>query len=243
MANQEERVVDQAGRTTTNTPATEVDPAPGAREALVSRAFVGLADTLVDDYDIIDLLDRLAGYSVELLAADAAGIMLGDARQQLRVVASTNEQSDWMELLQLEADQGPCLDCYRSGAAVSVADLTDAAARWPRFVAALAQRGTYGSVHALPLRDEPLGTLNLFHRLPGLLPRRRPCPGRRRDDRDPVRTRHPPRRGDQRTASGRAEQPGHRRTGKRRARRNAGTQARRTAHNDPAESRSSLGRG
>jgi GAF domain-containing protein len=172
MANQEERVVDQAGRTTTSTPATEVDPAPGAREALVSRAFVGLADTLVDDYDIIDLLDRLAGYSVELLAADAAGIMLGDARQQLRVVASTNEQSDWMELLQLEADQGPCLDCYRSGAAVSVADLTDAAARWPRFVAALAQRGTYGSVHALPLRlrGEPLGTLNLFHRLPGPLP-------------------------------------------------------------------------
>ena len=48
--------------------------------ALITRAFVSLADTLVDEYDIIDLLDRLVGYSVELLAADAAGIVLADAR-------------------------------------------------------------------------------------------------------------------------------------------------------------------
>jgi hypothetical protein len=49
------------------------------REPLASRAFVSLADTLVDDYDVIDLLDRLVSHSVELLAAQAAGIMLGDA--------------------------------------------------------------------------------------------------------------------------------------------------------------------
>ncbi|MHA6780974.1 GAF and ANTAR domain-containing protein [Pseudonocardia saturnea] len=136
------------------------------------KAFVGLADSLVDDYDIIELLDRLAGYSVELLAADAAGIMLGDAQGTLRLVASTDERSDWMELLQIEADEGPCVQCYRSGAPVSVTDLTEAAVRWPRFVAALAERGTYGSVHALPLRlrGEPIGTLNLFHREPGALP-------------------------------------------------------------------------
>ena len=79
------------------------ETAPG-REALVIRVFVELADTLVDDYDVIDLLDRLAGSSVELLAAEAAGILLGDAESTLRVVATTNEQVEWMELLQLQAE-------------------------------------------------------------------------------------------------------------------------------------------
>jgi GAF domain-containing protein len=163
MPSNQERIVDQPGETTAQR---------GGREQVLVRAFVELADTLVDDYDIIELLDRLAGHCVELLAADAAGIMIGDAQQRLRVVASTNEQSDWMELLQLEADEGPYVDCYRSGAPVSVADLSTAATRWPRFVSALADRGTYGSVHALPLRlrGEAIGTLNLFHSQPGPLP-------------------------------------------------------------------------
>jgi GAF domain-containing protein len=143
-----------------------------SRETLLIKAFVELADTLVDDYDIIDLLDRLAGYCVELLAADAAGILLADARRNLRVVASTNEQTEWMELLQLQADEGPCVDCFRTAAAVSVVDLEEAAGRWPRFAAALADRESYRSVHALPLRlrGEPIGALNLFHRGPGPLP-------------------------------------------------------------------------
>jgi len=142
------------------------------REAVLIRAFVGLADTLVDDYDIIDLLDRLAGYSVELLAADSAGILLVDAQTNLRVVASTNEETGWMELLQLEANEGPCVECFRSGAPVSVTDLADAAARWPRFVASMRDHGTYRSVHAVPLRlrGEAIGALNLFHRQPGPLP-------------------------------------------------------------------------
>jgi transcriptional regulator with GAF, ATPase, and Fis domain len=142
------------------------------REALVIRAFVELADTLVADYDVIDLLDRLAGHSVELLAADAVGILLGDTESTLRVVATTNEQTEWMELLQLEADEGPCVECYRTGVPVSVVDLANATARWPRFIAALTQRGSYGSVHALPLRlrGQAIGTLNLFHHVPGALP-------------------------------------------------------------------------
>jgi hypothetical protein len=143
-----------------------------AREALLIEAFVGLADTLVDDFDVIDVLDRLAGYSVQLLAAEAAGILLADAQSALRVVASTNEQTEWMELLQLEADEGPCVECFRAGAPVDVDDLADAAARWPRFVAALQERGAYGSVHALPLRlrGQAIGTLNLFCGAPGALP-------------------------------------------------------------------------
>jgi GAF domain-containing protein len=143
------------------------------REQLLSRAFVGLADTLVDDYDVIELLDRLVGYSVELLAADATGILLVDSQRTLRVVASSREDAELMELLQLQSDQGPCIECFRTGAPVSVPDLRDVGGRWPVFVAAVAERGAYRSVHALPLRlrGEAIGTMNLFHRQPGVLPK------------------------------------------------------------------------
>ena len=143
-----------------------------SRERLVSRAFVSLADTLVDEYDIIELLARLVGHCVELLAAEAAGILLTDPRQQLRVVAASSEDAELMELLQLQADQGPCLDCVHSAAAVSVPDLSEADTRWPRFTAEVAGKAPFRSVHALPLRlrGEAIGAMNLFHREPGPLP-------------------------------------------------------------------------
>jgi GAF domain-containing protein len=146
--------------------------AGSGREQLLSRAFVGLADTLVDDYDIIELLDRLVSYSVELLAADAAGILLADSQRTLQVAACSREDANVMELLQLQADEGPCPECFSTGAPVSIPDLTDAAGRWPVFVAAVAERGAYRSVHALPLRlrSETIGTMNLFHGQPGALP-------------------------------------------------------------------------
>jgi GAF domain-containing protein len=151
-----------------------MNPVETGREHLITRAFVSLADTLVDEYDVIDLLDRLVGYSVELLAADAAGIVLADARGELRAVAASSQDAQLMELLQLQCDQGPCLDCVRSGFPVSVVDLTVAAAaeRWPVFAAAVADSAAFRSVHALPLRlrGEAIGALNLFHRQPGPLP-------------------------------------------------------------------------
>src|SRR5215210_26085 len=109
------------------------------REQSVSRAFVMLADTLVDEYDVIDLLDRLVGFCVRLLPADAAGIVLGDARRELRAVAASDEDAHVMELLQLQSDEGPCLDCFQGAAPVSVADLAEASGRWPAFVAAVEQ--------------------------------------------------------------------------------------------------------
>jgi GAF domain-containing protein len=147
--------------------------AVSGREQLVSRAFIGLADTLVDDYDMIDLLDRLVSYSAELLAADAAGIVLGDALVgTLRVVASSSDDAELMELLQLQNDEGPCLECYRTATPVSVPDLDEAARRWPGFAAAVQDQGGFRSVHALPLRlrQESIGALNLFHSQPGPLP-------------------------------------------------------------------------
>ena len=101
------------------------------RERLLADAFVGLADSLVANYDVIDVLDRLVGYSVTLLAADAAGIMLVDSHDRLRVVASSCEESDWTELMQIQADEGPCIDCVRTGQPVTVVDLDTAAAAGP----------------------------------------------------------------------------------------------------------------
>jgi hypothetical protein len=130
-----------------------------------------VACTLVDDYDVIELLDRLAGYRVELLAADAAGILLVDPQRGLRVVvASSDEDAELMELLQLQADQGPCVDCVRTGAPVGEPG------RHGRAVAGSRRgddgSGVFRSVQALPLRlrGEAIGALNLFHHQPGALP-------------------------------------------------------------------------
>jgi GAF domain-containing protein len=142
------------------------------REEAVSRAFVALADTLVDDYDVIDLLDQLVAHSVELLAAQAAGLVLGDPHGHLRVAATSSDAAGLMELLQLQNEQGPCLDCFHSGAPVSVPDLQEVTERWPAFVGAVEQVGPFRSVHALPLRlrGQTIGSLCLFHRTPGPLP-------------------------------------------------------------------------
>jgi GAF domain-containing protein len=154
-----------------------VSRAQDDRERLLADAFVGLADTLVDDYDVIDVLDRLVAHSVSLLAADAAGILLVDLQGRLRVVASSSEESDWTELMQIQADEGPCVECVRTGRPVTITDLDTADARWPRLAAALRQRTSpgaerYRSVHALPLRlrGEAIGGMNLFHTHPGRLP-------------------------------------------------------------------------
>jgi transcriptional regulator with GAF, ATPase, and Fis domain len=136
------------------------------------RAFVEMADTLVDEYDVVELLNRLIAHSLALLSADAIGIMLVDARGQLRVVASSSDESDRIELMQVQADQGPCVECVRTGEPVSVTDLETAVDRWPQFVAAWAAKGTFRSVHALPLRlrGRAIGGMNLFNTSSGPLP-------------------------------------------------------------------------
>jgi GAF domain-containing protein len=145
----------------------------GGREQRVARAFVSLADTLVDDYDVIDLLTRLVDHCVDLLSADAAAIMLADPQGRLRVVAYSNEDARLSELMQLQAEQGPCMDCYRTAAPVNVTDLVDAVDRWPSFVSAATVGGEamFRAVHAVPLRlrGEAIGALNLFHHRPGAM--------------------------------------------------------------------------
>src|SRR5438045_8538613 len=100
----------------------DTDDAGVSREALATRTFVQLADTLVVDFDLIDLLTVLAARSVELLDAAAAGILLADPDGRLRVMAASNEQAELLELLQVQSDEGPCLDGYSSGSSNFQAD-------------------------------------------------------------------------------------------------------------------------
>lgn len=134
------------------------------REGQLVAAFVEVADSLVDDFDVVDLLQGLVDHSVGLLRADAAGLMLADQRGGLQVAASSTEQTRLLELFQLQNDEGPCLDCFRTGRQVLVADLASEGNRWPQFVPEAVHRG-FRSVHALPLRlrGETIGAMNLFH--------------------------------------------------------------------------------
>jgi GAF domain-containing protein len=138
------------------------------RETRVLNAVVSLVDSLLDDFDVVDLLTGLTERCAELLDIEAAGILLADPLQQLRLLAATSDQARELELFQLQADQGPCLDCYATGQPVSVADLRAATERWPRFVPAAVEAG-FASVHAVPMRAAGivLGALNLFGSLPG----------------------------------------------------------------------------
>jgi GAF domain/ANTAR domain len=130
---------------------------------LLSDTFVGLADTMVADFDVIDFLQMLTDRSVRLLPVSAAGVVLADPRGELRVAAASSEAAGLVELFQIQNDQGPCLDCFRTGRPVTAADLTGPEQRWPRFASA-ATRAGFGTVHALPmrLRDQVIGALNLF---------------------------------------------------------------------------------
>jgi transcriptional regulator with GAF, ATPase, and Fis domain len=135
----------------------------------LAQTFVELADTLVARYDLMEFLQTLTDRCVELLEVDAAGLLLADTRGALRLVAASTEQARVVELFQIQNDEGPCLDCYRTGKAVIVSDMGSdrVAEQWPRFAAAALEMG-YAGVHAIPmrLRDEVIGTMNLFRVAP-----------------------------------------------------------------------------
>jgi len=145
-------------------------PTPTERERALVSAFVRLADTLVADYDVIELLHALCADCVELLDVDAAGLLFGDQRGSLRLVSASTEAAQVVELFQLQADEGPCLDCYTAGSQVHVGVLAEET-RWPPFVARARDVG-FAAVHAIPLRlrGQTIGALNLFHRRPGGTP-------------------------------------------------------------------------
>ena len=139
-------------------------------EGLLAQTFLELADTLVADFDIVDFLHTLANRCSELFQPAEAGVMLADQRGGLRVVASSSERAHLLELFELMNEQGPCLDCFRTGTRVLAPDLGDERGRWPLFTGEAVAAG-FLSAHSLPLRfrSQVIGALNLFRPQPGLL--------------------------------------------------------------------------
>jgi GAF domain-containing protein len=133
------------------------------REQRIVQTFVELTNTMVDDFDVIEFLHRLAERCVELLDCTEAGLLLVDSAGILRVMASSSERSDALDLLQTQNDEGPCFECFHRGQPVSSVNLMNEAGRWPTFAPAAVERG-FASVQALPMRarGDTVGALNLF---------------------------------------------------------------------------------
>lgn len=137
------------------------------REAALFRSLIYLADTIVTGFDVIDLADRLVSTCDELLGAAAAGILLDDQRGGLRVLASSSEELRILELLELQANEGPCLEAFETGELVAAVDLSAHKRRWPGYVRHALRLG-FVSAYAIPmrLRERTIGALNIFQASP-----------------------------------------------------------------------------
>ena len=129
----------------------------------LADVFVEFADTLVDDFDVIEFLLMVTRRTAELIGGSDVGLLLADQRDQLQFVAGSNEDVKRLELFQVQVHEGPCLDAFRTGRPVVNADLHDAGERWPQFAERAAAAG-YRSVHAFPLRlrQEVIGAIGVF---------------------------------------------------------------------------------
>ena len=133
------------------------------RESLLITTLVELADNLVEDFDIIDLLTVLSNRCVETINVQAAGVMLAAPGGELQFIASSSESMRILELFQLQSNEGPCVDCYNDGQPIVNHALSVPDPQWPRFTPLALAHG-FKSVHCLPmrLRGRTVGALNLF---------------------------------------------------------------------------------
>lgn len=142
------------------------------REQRVAEIFVEAADSLIDDFDLIDFLQQLSVRCMELINVAAVGILLADQHDSLQTMAASDEHTRLLELFATQHDQGPCVECYKSGQAHTNINLTDPAviARWPQFAPRATETG-FVAANALPLRlrGRVIGTLALFQTDPDSL--------------------------------------------------------------------------
>ncbi|NEN06618.1 GAF and ANTAR domain-containing protein [Diaminobutyricibacter tongyongensis] len=151
-----------------STDARDIGVVNESREARLMATFVTLADTLVAGYDVVDLLHTLVEECVEILGIEAAGIVLSDPAGALHPIASSDGWSERVEVAQVDAGEGPCVESFRTGAVVVVDDID--AYRPSRFREAAIAAG-FRSVLAVPLRlrTSTIGAMNLFGRSAGAL--------------------------------------------------------------------------
>jgi len=140
------------------------------RQALLAQRFVRLADTLVDDFDVVEVLDDLMGTCLDLLDVDQAGLLLTDPQGNLQRLASSSEEARLLELLQVQTREGPCFEAVQSGQTIIVDRIDETHDRWPTFAPRAVADG-FRSVYAFPmrLRQEVIGSLGMFGADPGTL--------------------------------------------------------------------------
>ncbi len=133
------------------------------REVPVAQALVEMASTFVSDFDVVELSTSLASSCVELTGISAAAVMVATEEGELRVLGSSSEETRVLELFELQAEEGPGLDAFRSAEPVDPVVLHAGGGPWPRFSAAALSQG-YQSVSAFPLRfrEMTIGALSLF---------------------------------------------------------------------------------
>jgi transcriptional regulator with GAF, ATPase, and Fis domain len=133
------------------------------REDRLFETFATLADTLVDQYDVVELLQTLVDACRDLLDTTDAGILLANAEGDLELMVSTSEATRLVEVMQLAAESGPCIECYQRGRPISVPDIAHEQSRWPAF-GAVARSNGFEAIEAIPmrLRETTIGTLNLL---------------------------------------------------------------------------------
>ena len=141
-----------------------------SRERRVSAAFVALTDTLVSDFDIVDLMHTLISSCIDLLDTDAGALLIADSDGDLQLMASSSEDVDQIEVVQLGAESGPCSECFTSGEPITIGDIRADADQWPEFQRSALDKG-YRSIHATPLhlRGRVIGVMGLFHSETGAL--------------------------------------------------------------------------
>lgn len=139
--------------------------------AQLAQAFVRLADTLVPDLDLVEHFDLLAHTLVDCCGAAAAGVLLADARGRLRVVASSSERTRTIELLELQTDEGPCLDAFHTGALVTAATHQEQVCRWPNLMSRVGDAWA-GPAYGIPMQrgEQRIGAVNIFGEAGGPIP-------------------------------------------------------------------------
>lgn len=142
-------------------PEPHPDPPTSGVDLEVLALLRDLTDGLTSGLEPVDVATLLLEGCLRHTACHHAGIMLADPQGRLHVLASSSEDARNLELLELQADEGPCLDAYRLGRRVSSSDLGADAHRWPRFAA---DDAGMHEVHSIPMRlgDRTIGALNIF---------------------------------------------------------------------------------
>ena len=133
----------------------------------LADTFVSLADTLVDDFDLLDFLGLLAEKASQHLNVAAAGVILTDQRGGWRPTATSDESPELVALFTTGAFQGPCRECVRTGSWITIANLAEHDQRWPDFAAQATQAG-YQAAAAVPMRSrrQIIGSLTLLNTTP-----------------------------------------------------------------------------